>query len=70
MYQKQMQTTIETFLDARANDSDSFDFTPDYLPGESLVLLNLFAKHGVNLYHITIELQFKQLLEKYLNHAS
>tara|TARA_R100001443_G_scaffold25923_1_gene38975 strand:- start:485 stop:832 length:348 start_codon:yes stop_codon:yes gene_type:complete len=24
--------TIETFLDARANDSDSFDFTP---PGES-----------------------------------
>ena len=26
--------TIETFLDARANDSDSFDFPVDYLPGE------------------------------------
>ena len=27
--------TIETFLDARANDSDSFDFPTDYLPGET-----------------------------------
>ena len=27
--------TIETFLDARANDSDSFDFPDDYLPGET-----------------------------------
>ena len=26
--------TIETFLDARANDSDSFDLPVDYLPGE------------------------------------
>ena len=25
---------IETFLDARANDSDSFDLPVDYLPGE------------------------------------
>ena len=27
--------TIENFLDARANDSDSFDFPTDYLPGET-----------------------------------
>ena len=27
--------TIENFLDARANDSDSFDFPADYLPGET-----------------------------------
>jgi phage-related protein len=27
--------TIETFLDARANDSDSFDFSEGYLPGET-----------------------------------
>ena len=27
--------TIETFLDARANDSDSFDFPSGYLPGET-----------------------------------
>ena len=26
---------IETFLDARANDSDSFDLPADYLPGET-----------------------------------
>ena len=26
---------IETFLDARANDSDSFNFPDDYLPGET-----------------------------------
>ena len=40
--------TIETFLDARANDSASFD-----LPHrEKLVLLSLFAKHGVNQFHI------------------
>ena len=26
---------IETFLDARANDSDSFDLPTDYLPGET-----------------------------------
>ena len=56
--------TIETFLDASANDSDSFDFTP---PGEA-VHLNLFVKLGLNLYLITIELQYKQHLEKYLNH--
>ena len=54
---------IETFLDARANDSDSL-----LLPHQEKVhLLNLFVKTGVNQYHITIELQFKQLLEKYLN---
>ena len=27
--------TIETFLDARANDNESFDFATDYLPGET-----------------------------------
>ena len=27
--------TIETFLDARANDSDSFDFPEGHLPGET-----------------------------------
>jgi len=26
---------IETFLDERANDNDSFDFPADYLPGET-----------------------------------
>ena len=26
---------IEGFLDARANDNDSFDFPEDYLPGET-----------------------------------
>ena len=56
--------TIETFLDARANDSDSFDFTA---PGESTAQ-NLFAKDGINQYHITIEPQYKLHLEKYLNH--
>jgi len=50
--------TIETFLDARANDSESFTFTH---------LLNLFVSHGVNQYLITTELQFKLHLEKYLN---
>ena len=56
---------IETFLDARANDSDSFDFTA---PGEATAAQNLFAKLGQNLYHITIEQRYKQHLEKYLNH--
>ena len=65
MYQKQKQIQIETFLDARANDSDSFDFTP---PGEVLLHLNLFVKHGLNQYLMSIELQFKQHLDKYLNH--
>ena len=55
--------TIETFLDARANDSDSFTFTHQ----EKVHLLNLFANHGASRYHLIIELQFKQLLEKYLN---
>ena len=35
--------TIETFLDARANDSDSFDFTP---PGESSSSEFVCRKHG------------------------
>ena len=55
---------IETFLDARANDSDSFDFTAP----EKLLPKSLFAKLGINQYHITIEQQYKQHLEKYLNH--
>ena len=33
-----------------------------------LVLVNMFAKLGQNLYHITIEQQFKQHLERCLNH--
>ena len=37
--------TIETFLDARANDSASFDF--NLL--ENQVHLNLYVKHGQNL---------------------
>ncbi len=55
---------IETFLDARANDSASFDFEAL----ENLLHKNLFAKLGTNQYHITIEQQFRQHLEKYLNH--
>ena len=32
------------------------------------VQINWFAKDGINLYLITIELQYRQHLEKYLNH--
>ena len=55
---------IETFLDARANDSDSFDFTA---PGES-VAQKFVCETWNNQYLITIELQYKPHLEKYLNH--
>ena len=54
---------IETFLDARANDSDSFSFTP---PGESSSS-QFVCESWSKSYHITIELEFKPLLEKYLN---
>ena len=54
---------IETFLDARANDSASSTFTP---PGESSSS-QLFANNGVSRYLITIERLFKLPLDKYLN---
>ena len=56
--------TIETFLDARANDSASFDFTA---PGEAAAQ-KFVCESWSNQYHIIIGLQFKQHLEKYLNH--
>ena len=37
--------TIETFLDDRANDSDSFDFPADYLPGETSSLFKFVCEN-------------------------
>ena len=37
--------TIETFLDARADDNAAFDFTP---PGELKLVQNLSVRHGVS----------------------
>ncbi|BCV03703.1 MAG: hypothetical protein CM15mV71_470 [Caudoviricetes sp.] len=54
MFQKQM-SPIEIFLDARANDSDSFFFTP---PGESSSS-EFVCESGNKLYHIIMGLQFK-----------
>ena len=59
--------TIEAFLDARANDSASFDFPNNHLPGETASNFNLFVKIGINLYPTTIELLLKLLLDKFLN---
>ena len=59
--------TIETFLDARANDSDSFDFPADYYLEKLLLTLNCLRKLGVNQYHIkigtTIQATFRQVFE-------
>ena len=56
--------TIETFLDARANDSASFDFTP---PGETTSSGSLFAKHGQKSIpynnRATIQTTFREVFE-------
>ena len=45
----------------------SFTFEVSETDAEKVHLPNLFVKIGVNLYHITIELLFKQLSDKYLS---
>ena len=55
--------TIETFLDARANDSDSFDFTP---PGESRsskYLCEALSKSIPFLNRATIQATFREVFE-------
>ena len=59
--------TIETFLDARANDSDSFDFPADYLPGETAsnfkFVCEAWSKSINYKNRATIQATFRQVFE-------
>tara|TARA_R100001509_G_scaffold49665_1_gene27041 strand:- start:176 stop:541 length:366 start_codon:yes stop_codon:yes gene_type:complete len=58
---------IETFLDARANDNESFNFATDYLPGETASSFK-FVCEGWNKSipfknRATIQATFRQVFE-------
>ena len=59
--------TIETFLDARANDSDSFDFPADYLPGETASNFKFVCENWTKSIpfknRATIQATFRQVFE-------
>tara|TARA_Y100000361_G_C11116828_1_gene320878 strand:+ start:792 stop:1157 length:366 start_codon:yes stop_codon:yes gene_type:complete len=59
--------TIETFLDARANDSDSFNFAEDYLPGETAssfqFVCESWSKSIPYKNRATIQATFRQVFE-------
>ena len=59
--------TIETFLDARANDSESFNFPTDYLPGEDAskfkFVCEAWSKSIPFSNRATIQATFRQVFE-------
>ena len=58
---------IETFLDARANDNDSFDLPVDYLPGEDSTkfkfVCDTWTKSIPYKNRATIKATFRQVFE-------
>ena len=55
--------TIETFLDARANDSDSFDFTPPGEASSSKFVCEVWSKSIPYLDRATIQATFREVFE-------
>ena len=55
--------TIETFLDARANDSDSFTFTPPGESSSSEFVCEGWSKSIPYLNRATIQATFRQVFE-------
>ena len=55
--------TIETFLDARANDSDSFTFTPPGESSSSEFVCDSWSKSIPYLNRATIQATFREVFE-------
>ena len=55
--------TIETFLDARANDSDSCDFTPPGEASSSKFVCETWSKSIPYLNRATVQATFRQVFE-------
>jgi len=55
--------TIETFLDARANDSDSFDFQPPGEASSSKFVCETWTKSIPYLNRATIQTTFREVFE-------
>ena len=55
--------TIETFLDARANDSASFDFQPPGEPNTSKFVCETWSKSIPYLNRATIQATFREVFE-------
>ena len=55
--------TIETFLDARANDSASFDFTPPGEASSSKFVCETWSKSIPYLNRATIQVTFREVFE-------
>ena len=55
--------TIETFLDARANDSASFDFTPPGEASSSKFVCESWSKSIPYLNRATIQATFREVFE-------
>jgi phage-related protein len=55
--------TIETFLDARAADNDSFDFTPPGESSSSKFVCETWSKSIPYLNRATIQATFRQVFE-------
>ena len=55
--------TIETFLDARANDSDSFTFTPPGEPSSSQFVCEGWSKSIPYSNRATIQATFREVFE-------
>ena len=55
--------TIETFLDARAADADSFDFTPPGESSSSKFVCETWSKSIPYLNRATIQATFRQVFE-------
>ena len=55
--------TIETFLDARANDNDSFDFTPPGEASSSKFVCETWNKSIPYLNRATIQATFREVFE-------
>ena len=55
--------TIETFLDARANDRDSFDFQPPVEDSSSKFVCEAWSKSIPDLNRATIQATFREVIE-------
>ena len=55
--------TLETFLDARANDSASFDFTPPGEASSSKFVCETWSKSIPYLNRATIQVTFREVFE-------